>query len=41
MKSLRSTGSETAARACVRKPSSPWNQGASVSTERQAAPPAS
>ena len=31
----------TAARACVRYSGAPWKDGASVSTERQAAPPAS
>ena len=41
MKSLRSTGSAVAARAAVRYSGLPWNDGASVSTDRQAAPPAS
>ena len=41
MKSLRSAGSEQAARAAVRNSGWPWNDGASVSTDRQAAPPAS
>ena len=40
-KSLRSTGSSVALRASARKLSSPWKLGASVSTLRQAAPPAS
>ncbi len=39
MKSLRSTGSETAARASVRNSGAPWNEGVSVNTERQVAPP--
>ena len=41
MKSLRSAGSASAARAAVRNSGAPWNDGASVSTDRQAAPPAS
>ena len=41
MKSLRSTGSLVAARAATMKSRWPWNDGVSVSTERQAAPPAS
>src|SRR6185312_1429788 len=38
MKSLRSNGSEQAARACCRNASLPWKKSLSVSTDRQAAP---
>ncbi len=41
MKSLRSTGSAVASRAWRKNSGLPWNEGASVSTDRQAAPPAS
>ena len=41
MKSLRSTGRVVAARAATMKSRWPWNDGVSVSTDRQAAPPAS
>ena len=41
MKSLRSTGRSVAARAATRNSGEPWNEGPSVRTERQAAPPAS
>ncbi len=41
MKSLRSTGSEHASRACCRNASLPWKKSLSVSTDRQAAPAAS
>ncbi len=42
MKSLRSTGSAVGrARRGEDTPAAPWNDGASVSTDRQAAPPAS
>ena len=34
-------GNPVAARACVRNSGAPWNEGPSVSTERQVAPPAS
>ena len=39
-KSLRSAGRGTAARAAARYVSRPWKNGSSVSTDRQAAPPA-
>ncbi len=40
MKSLRNTGSAEAARAARKISRLPWNEGASVKTERQVAPPA-
>ena len=39
MKSLRRTGSVTAARAATRYSGEPWKDGASVRMERQVAPP--
>ncbi len=41
MKSLRSTGKCVAARAAMRSSALPWNEGASVKTDRQQAPPRS
>ena len=38
---LAQAGQGVASRAAVRKASAPWKLGASVSTDRQAAPPAS
>ena len=40
MKSLRSTGSEVAARASTKNRPDPWKEGVSVRTDRQVAPPA-
>ena len=39
-KSLRKAGRAQAARAAVRNSGAPWKDGASVSTDRQVAPPA-